>query len=623
MATFKNYQPRSEGLNAAYEMLLQAELAKAQSMGNAFAPLTEAIRSGQQMKIARDEQERLKTAQAAETDYRTKSMGLDTRRLDLQEKEFNTKQASNEAYDAYMRSLLHGAAPSQPAATGVPFTGGGSAAMTQRPALSAGGLLGPQQPQGMPEPPPGMFTPEQWSNINGAINTMHDNEAQDRKYQQEQALKQQADQAFNSDLAAAVAGKIPGVSEDKGARIRARYLIDQKAATEELHKAQDAHLDRIGTQRNTKTAVKDLRAAILPNDPEADIKNRLLDGLELQVKSLNDIDPTVISKNLEDARGYIYGTDTQARSQRKSEADKQAEAEAKSPFKYITNRDEFKKGGFVMSASDPLKAQVEMQATMMAAEMGKLRNDALILGASNPTLDQISSFQDRMSATEKQAIQVIKSGLWAGSGWSEKAPGPDESTMRALEGPKPEPLNAPPGWAAAVVGDALNKSKLADDQKGAMRDMAGAVMPSLQQSPQQSGIASRPDPYSPAIGMAALSPADRDVLAEMHRAGKSPEEIVKAALELRKKAMSTGTVAQDPSVSKPVNVMEEKSKAFLAKNRLSSLAPADVDSLISIGSNPKRIREFLRSRGFKEGNVLNSTVDEVMQHINTFKSKSK
>lgn len=511
MATFKNYQPRSEGLNAAYEMLLQAELAKAQAMGNAFAPLTDAIRSGQQMKIQRDEQARLKDAQTAETDYRTKSMGLDSRRLDLQEKEFTTKQASNEAYDAYMRTLRGGAAPSQPAASGVPFTGGGSAAMTQRPPLSAGGLLSPQQPQGMPEPPPGMFTPEQWSNINSAFNTEHDNALQDRKYQDEQRVKQMADQAFNSDLSAAVAGKIPGVSEDKGARLRARYLVDQKAATDELHKAQDAHLDRIGTQRTTKTAVKDLRAAILPTDPEADIKNRLLDGLELQVKSLNDIDPKVLSKNLEDARGYIYGTDTTARTQRKSEEDKKAAAEAKSPFKYLAGDEEYKKGGWVNSASPALQAKVELEATMKAAEIGNLRNDSLILASSNPSYDKILAFQDKMSAAQKDAIQNFKKLIWESGGWSSKTPGPDESTMRMIEAQTPVP------------------------QPGAVR------------SPQAQGALA-----AAGAGIAELEADDRKILAEMVKAGKTPEEIKYRAIELKRARQNAGSVIKDgPLVAPP------------------------------------------------------------------------
>jgi len=321
VATFRNYEPRSEGLNAAYDLLLRAELAKAQAMGGAFAPLTDAIRSGQQMKIARDEQARLTNAQNAETDYRNKAMALDTRALDLKEKAFATEQEGNQAYDAYMRTLLSGAAPSQPAASGVPFQGGGSAAMTQRSPLSAGGLLG-GQPQGMPVPPPGMFTPELWSNITSAWNTVEDNQRAAQKYADEQRQKQQVEQAFNSNLAAGVAGKVKGVYEDKGAGIRARFAVDPKAASEELAKAQDAHLDRVGMQRKVKNDVKELRAAILQTDAESELKNRLLDGLELQVKSLEDIDPEIIKKNLEDARSYVYGTDTQSRSQRSAAASK-------------------------------------------------------------------------------------------------------------------------------------------------------------------------------------------------------------------------------------------------------------------------------------------------------------
>lgn len=421
MATFRNYEPRSEGLNAAYDLLLRAELAKAQAMGGAFAPLTDAIRSGQQMKIARDEQARLKQAQAEDSALRTQRMGLDTRELDLREKTLNRQMSQD---DAFTRALSAVYAPEQmqPAASGTPFQGG-SAAMTQRTPLSAGGLLGGGGGGQIDPSMLGAMGGENASRYLSMHNTMHDNALQDQKYADEQRQKQQVEQAFNSNLAAGVAGKVKGVYEDKGAGIRARFAVDPKAASEELAKAQDAHLDRVGMQRKVKNDVKELRAAILQTDAESELKNRLLDGLELQVKSLEDIDPEIIKKNLEDARSYVYGTDTQSRSQRKSEADKQAEADAKSPFKYLAGDKEFKQGGWIGAASRPLQAKVELEATMKAAELGRLRNDALILAASSPKYEEIVAFQDKMTAAEKEAIQGFKKMIWESGGWTAEVPG--------------------------------------------------------------------------------------------------------------------------------------------------------------------------------------------------------
>lgn len=413
MATFRNYEPRSEGLNAAYDLLLRAELAKAQAMGNAFGPLTDAIRSGQQMKIARDEQARLTQAQAEDSALRTQRMGLDTRELDLREKTLNRSMAQD---DVMARAI---AGIDAHFGGGTPFQGP-SAAMGQRTPLSAGGLLG----GGQIDPATlAAMGPENASRYMTMHNTIEDNQRASQKYADEQRQKQQVEQAFNSNLAAGVAGKVKGVYEDKGAGIRARFAVDPKAASEELAKAQDAHLDRVGMQRKVKNDVKELRAAILQTDAESELKNRLLDGLELQVKSLEDIDPEVIKKNLEDARSYVYGTDTQSRSQRKSEADKQAEADEKSPFKYLAGDKEFKRGGWIGSASKPLQAKVELEATMKAAELGRLRNDALILAASSPKYEEIVAFQDKMTAAEKEAIQGFKKMIWESGGWTAEVPG--------------------------------------------------------------------------------------------------------------------------------------------------------------------------------------------------------
>ena len=413
MATFRNYEPRSEGLNAAYDLLLRAELAKAQAMGGAFAPLTDAIRSGQQMKIARDEQARLKQAQAEDSALRTQRMGLDTRELDLREKTLNRSMAQD---DVMARAI---AGIDAHFGGGTPFQGP-SAAMGQRTPLSAGGLLG----GGQIDPATlAAMGPENASRYMTMQNTIEDNQRANQKYADEQRQKQQIEQAFNSNLAAGVAGKVKGIYEDKGAGIRARFAVDPKAASEELAKAQDAHLDRVGMQRKVKNDVKELRAAIQQTDAESDLKNRLLDGLELQVKSLEDIDPEVIKKNLEDARSYVYGTDTQSRSQRKSEADKQAEADAKSPFKYLAGDKEFKQGGWIGAASRPLQAKVELEATMKAAELGRLRNDALILAASSPKYEEIVAFQDKMTAAEKEAIQGFKKMIWESGGWTAEVPG--------------------------------------------------------------------------------------------------------------------------------------------------------------------------------------------------------
>lgn len=583
MATFRNYEPRSEGLNAAYDLLLRAELAKAQAMGGAFAPLTDAIRSGQQMKIARDEQARLTQAQAEDSALRTQRMGLDTRELDLREKTLNRSIAQD---DVMARAI---AGIDAHFGGGTPFQGP-SAAMGQRTPLSAGGLLGGGGGQIDPATLAAMG-PENASRYMTMQNTIEDNQRAAQKYADEQRQKQQVEQAFNSNLAAGVAGKVKGVYEDKGAGIRARFAVDPKAASEELAKAQDAHLDRVGMQRKVKNDVKELRAAILQTDAESELKNRLLDGLELQVKSLEDIDPEVIKKNLEDARSYVYGTDTQSRSQRKSEADKQAEADANSPFKYITNRQEYKKGGFIGNASPELQAQVKLQAMKLAAEAGDLRDASLMLQSANPSYAQIKDFYGQMNAAEQDAIKTYEKAVWASGGWKPEVIA--DQSVPVAEGLATEPTGVP--------FPAPNNAGPSPDPM--------APVPGIPNTP------------SPAAGLASTPPDVRSAMAAAMREGKSKEEIRAIYEQGRKAADMAGSVTTKPAAEKPLS-MEERSRDFLIKNRLSKLAPQEAMQVLAMPSSPKAIREYLVFKGFKEGNALNETVNEIMRHINTFKTKT-
>lgn len=186
MATFRNYEPRSEGLNAAYDLLLRAELAKAQAMGGAFAPLTDAIRSGQQMKIARDEQARLKQAQAEDSALRTQRMGLDTRELDLREKTLNRSIAQD---DVMARAI---AGIDAHFGGGTPFQGP-SAAMGQRTPLSAGGLLG----GGHVDPATlAAMGPENASRYMTMQNTIADNQRADAKIAYDQQAETSEQKAY-------------------------------------------------------------------------------------------------------------------------------------------------------------------------------------------------------------------------------------------------------------------------------------------------------------------------------------------------------------------------------------------------------------------------------------------
>jgi len=312
-------------------------------------------------------------------------------------------------------------------------------------------------------------------------------------------------------------------------------------------------------QRKVKNDVKELRAAILQTDAESELKNRLLDGLELQVKSLEDIDPEIIKKNLEDARSYVYGTDTQSRSQRKSEADKQAEADAKSPFKYLAGDKEFKQGGWIGAASKPLQAKVELEATMKAAELGKLRNDSLIMAASNPTYEKIVAFQDKMTAAEKDAIQSFKRMIWQSGGWTEEdVPG---QMLPAGASPR-EGLPLETGRQPSVF--------------------AGPAA----QAPSTDGAA----PQSPSAVLGGVRPDLLATLAEAKRSGMSREEARRLYVEQSKPENDPGSVLYTMKRD-----LDEQRASFVKRG----MTDAEFDALLKLPADEKAIRDALRASGMR------------------------
>lgn len=173
MANFRYREGgRGEGLNAAYEMLLQAELAKAQAAGNAFGPLTDAIRSGQQMSIARDEQARLKAAQAQDASLRDRAMNLQERGMNMEEKQMLAKEAESDAFRRVVTGLgleAPGGTPFQAPSLGRPGM--------ERPRLSAQNLL---SPGGMDPNLVDKLSPESLSRLSSIQNQRADNERQAR-----------------------------------------------------------------------------------------------------------------------------------------------------------------------------------------------------------------------------------------------------------------------------------------------------------------------------------------------------------------------------------------------------------------------------------------------------------
>lgn len=307
MATFRNYEPRSEGLNAAYDLLLRAELAKAQAMGGAFAPLTDAIRSGQQMKIARDEQARLKQAQAEDSALRTQRMGLDTRELDLREKTLNRQMSQDDAFARAM-AAINGPEPMQPAASGVPFQGGGSAAMTQRTPLSAGGLLGGGGGGQIDPSMLGAMGGENASRYLSMHNTMHDNALQDQKYADEQALKQREQANYGSLVERLTKNKVLTPEESTAFRMRG-YSPD---AMNELTTRTTKHAEKTDLESRGKAAFEQRYKQAKADFKDKPDKIGQLEGLKTLYEN-SVLEPSEREKQFSKSFEDLYGIGKEAK----------------------------------------------------------------------------------------------------------------------------------------------------------------------------------------------------------------------------------------------------------------------------------------------------------------------
>lgn len=473
-----NYrQPRqNDSLNPAYQMLVQAELAKAQAMSQVFDPLTKSIlarrelaQRDREMSAEADWKSRYAQMQEAQLQQGQAKLGLEEKKLGLEQQEFDLKKGGNEALSMLLGASSGGGAPQSPAPamasdpqSSMPFGGGGLSEMTR------GGMVRPGggEPQGLdyggastrhgPEFTQALQKLAQ-SRPDLAMAMLSHADLQDQREagleekRQKAAFEQQEYQGALSALErVGPKSKRPLYDNTEYETVRSsmRDPVSRRSALDDMVKRRKTQLedlrDETAAREQAKRYEKSLRAD-LRDDPEGAKKIgdyvAQSEGILTGAGKWSDK-----SKALDDLAGKVRGV-----------GEKPEKSDV--PFEFLKDDKNYTKGGFIEDAPESTKANVRMQAMKMASQQGLLRQDVLALAAGNPNFDKLSGFYDKMDAAEQDAVKTFENLLWKRAGWQSGVV--DQSKLPGDIDPLSRPSSTQPP-APSQQGQQTQQSPLMD-----------------------------------------------------------------------------------------------------------------------------------------------------------------
>lgn len=279
-----NYQPQQlDSLNPAYQMLLQAELAKAQAMGNFFTPLTEAIRGNRQEKLQGRALDVREKETQSENAWKQRYGDQQDREIGLREQELGMQRGRNQTMALSMENLLRGPQPSQ--------SGGG------------GGILSRYG-----------VTPEQLSSLRpddimDLERTISGHESAAAK-EREAAQKREQGQRQLTDTQAMIDSAISGGALDKatGAAMRIRMTSPEEAVTigKEVSGAVQKHVDTVRGKTELKGRIESLRKALKKSENPDPMKMAELDAFQAASENTKS-SPDEDLKHLAEMQTRMFG----------------------------------------------------------------------------------------------------------------------------------------------------------------------------------------------------------------------------------------------------------------------------------------------------------------------------
>lgn len=396
MALNSYHSPQQDSLSPAYQLLLQATLAKAQAVGGALDPFVAAIRGNRQEALQGRALDAREKEAAAETAWKERYAGQQDRSIGLRERELNTEEARNAAWAHAQYS--DGPGPQAPA---TPFQSGSPAQTRMAPESLLGG--GGQQLRHVDEATARALGPQ----LTMHLEAQHDRQEQLMAKQAEAQRKAQQDADQLKTTSAMIDSAEQGGALDPASasafRIRLTTPGEATKIGEELTKSVGAHVTETHDEAMLKGSLDAAKKRVkkdFPNDPAKGAQIEAL--IELFANSPGKAAEK--SKALEQELSKLYGVG-------------EKKDTANSPLKFLADDPVFAKGGIIESAPAPTKANVKLQAMTMAQQNGMLRNDTLTLASGNPNFDKLVSYYDKMDAAEKQAVSTFESLIWQRGGW--------------------------------------------------------------------------------------------------------------------------------------------------------------------------------------------------------------
>ncbi len=445
-----NYrQPQQlDSLSSTYQMLVQAEMAKAQAMGQFFDPLTRSIQHNQELSVRRDEAKADALWKDRYAGQQERQMGQRDRELNMKQSELDAEAKDNAAFGDTLQ-MLRGGAPSGYSASNDGSSGGAGGPMgTAGGVPSAIDRHGPEIMQKLA----GM-RPERAMRMMSILDSMDQHQSMQEQRAAQIAEQQRKIKQGEENIASTrkLLASMKTLRPDERTAYEMR-LSDPNEATkigQELTERVGKDSKRAGDAARLKATIDVMRKSVKKDFPGDADKLAQVESFASLVNN-SPLEPEELAKEASKFQSDLYGVG------------KPKEKPDKGPFKFLEDDPHFAKGGLIERAPDTTKANVQIQAMTMAAQQRMLSTDALSFMSGSPDYKQITNFYDKLDAVEKDTIKTFEDLIWKRGGWKHVDEAERDAINRSLAAPKEGlpynetiPPSSPPQGGAPQRNDAL------------------------------------------------------------------------------------------------------------------------------------------------------------------------
>lgn len=264
---FNYYQSgQPESLSPAYQMLLEATMAKANATGNLLNPLIDALKSNREYGLQKESIDARRAESESEAawkqrygDLQTRGMDINERELGLKERDLDAEIRRHAASDANFARALGDLGLHPDGVNQQPATGGGMGGVSPQSLLGGGGAP-QQQGGGMGFDPRGLES----SQINTLMSMQGRMDTQRKDQQSQQDTKQRTDEMraiIKNGLDAKYWTKTEADAYERRALNPSGFDALGKELSDKIHEGTNANRDLESYTEQKKTALKDVKSS--------------------------------------------------------------------------------------------------------------------------------------------------------------------------------------------------------------------------------------------------------------------------------------------------------------------------------------------------------------------------